>query len=188
MKTWWIAIRVFFFMTILTGIFYPLAVTGVAQLVFSNKANGSLIDRGGEMIGSEWIAQKFEKTKYLWPRPSAVDYNPQPSGGSNLGPTSADLKTKMEERRKAMGGGDVPQDLLFASASGLDPEISPEAMRWQLDRIAAARALNPQQKQDLMKLAESGVELPVFGFIGSARVNVLKLNLLLDEKFPEHSP
>ena len=119
-------------MTILTGIIYPLLITLIAQGLFAGKASGSLITQNDKVIGSALIGQKFTSSKYFWPRPSAVDYNPLPSSGSNLGPTSADLKAKVQSQRDSLmaanpGKDQIPSDLLFASASGLDPDISPEA-------------------------------------------------------------
>lgn len=188
MKTWTIAFRYLIVMTLLTGVLYPLAVTGLAQALMKEKSDGSLIRSQNGLLGSDWIGQKFESPKYFWSRPSAVDYNPQPSGGSNLGWTSADLVKKVAERHQALQGsssGEVPQDLLFASGSGLDPHISPEAARFQLDRIAAARALSGEQRGRLQALVEESVENRQFGFLGDPRVNVLRLNLALDQTFPE---
>ncbi|NTV84795.1 MAG: K(+)-transporting ATPase subunit C, partial [Bacteroidales bacterium] len=144
-----IAIKFLLIMTVLTGVIYPFFMTGVAQLVFPAKANGSLVKAGGKNIGSELIGQKFDSSIYFWSRPSAIDYNPIPSGASNLGPTSDELKKQVEERRRLFATNNsiadtsaIPKEMLFASASGLDPHISPEAALLQLKRVALARNLN----------------------------------------------
>jgi K+-transporting ATPase ATPase C chain len=162
---------------LLTGILYPLAMTGVAQLVFPKQANGSRIVQNGKLIGSDLLVQKFESPKYFWPRPSSADYATVPSGASNKGPTSADLKKSIDERQ-AKFGNDAPVDLLTASGSGLDPHISPEAARSQLQRVADARKMSIQQ---ISALVDQVTEQPQFGFLGEPRVNVLRLNLALDE-------
>lgn len=187
MKTTFIALRLFLIMTVLTGIAYPLFVTGTSQLLFKRQAQGSLLtDSSGQVIGSELIAQKFIDPKFFWPRPSAVDYNPLPSGGSNLGPTSEDLKLKVEERRQALGNHQpIPSDLLFASGSGLDPHISPLAAFYQIDRISQERALTKTQSQDLKHLIDQMTEDRSFGILGEKRVNVLKLNLELEKRFTQ---
>jgi K+-transporting ATPase ATPase C chain len=179
------ALRLFLLMTILTGILYPFLVTGLAQIFFIDKANGSFVTFRGKIVGSDLIGQKFVSEKYFWSRPSVIDYNPLPSGGSNLGTTSVDLLTKVAERRKLMEKANpesraVPSDLLFASGSGLDPHISPEAAKYQIERVARARALDIEQKKVLITLVEQYVEPPVFGIFGQPRVNILKLNLALD--------
>jgi K+-transporting ATPase ATPase C chain len=170
------SLRIYLVITLLTGVIYPLALTGIAQLVFPRQANGSRLTSKGRLIGSDLLAQKFKGAKYFWPRPSAVDFATVPSGASNQGPTSADLKKSIEERR-AKFGQNAPVDLLTASASGLDPDISPEAARLQIARVAAARNLSAKKISDL---AESATEPPQFGFLGEPRVNVLRLNLALD--------
>src|SRR6185369_2615902 len=128
MKTATQALRILLVLSILTGLVYPLVVTGVAQVIFPNQAGGSLIVRHHQVVGSSLMAQSFKDSKYFWPRPSAVDYNPLPSGGSNFGPTSKDLLEKIKERRSAGLTG----ELLFASASGLDPHISPNTAHEQI--------------------------------------------------------
>jgi len=179
------ALRIFFVLTLLTGVIYPLLMTGLGQLIFPLKANGSILSRDGKEIGSKLIAQKFTADKYFWERPSAVDYNPLASGGSNLGPTSEALRKLTHDREEALrrgmnGAASVPQDLIFASGSGLDPELSPEGVRFQTERVAKARGLNPEQTAQLEKLIDQSILAPELGFIGEPRVNVLELNLALD--------
>jgi len=164
-------------LTVLTGIIYPLAMTGVAQLLFPRQANGSRVMGNGNLVGSELLGQKFESPRYFWPRPSAGDYATVASGASNKGPTSAELKKAIDERR-AIFGTDAPVDLLTASASGLDPHISPEAARSQVARVAAARNISIQK---LSELIDQTIESPQFGFLGEPRVNVLRLNRALDQ-------
>ena len=177
MKTILQSIRIYLILTLLTGILYPLAMTGVAQLLFPKQANGSRIIENGKLVGSDLIAQKFESPRYFWPRPSSADYATVPSGASNKGPTSADLKKSIDERR-AKFGKDAPVDLLTASGSGLDPHISPEATRLQISRVASARNMSIQQ---IAKIVDQTIEAPQLGFLGEPRVNVLKLNLALDQ-------
>jgi potassium-transporting ATPase KdpC subunit len=176
--------------TVIAGLMYPLAITVVAQLMFNHQANGSLVMKDGKLVGSELLAQQFTGTNYFWPRPSACTYGTGPTGlvassGSNLGPTSGALQTNVINNAAAFRSGnnlatnaDVPADMVYASASGLDPHISPESARLQISRVAASRGL----KEDKVKaLVESFVEPPQWGFLGQERVNVLKLNLALDE-------
>ena len=173
-------------MTILTGLVYPVIVTGIAQGVFSSKASGSLIERDGKPIGSELIGQPFGDPKYFWSRPSATSpypYNASASGGSNQGPLNPALAEAVEGRIKALHEADpdnkapVPVDLVTASASGLDPHISPAAAEYQVGRVAKARGLAPEKVRALV--AEQTEERQL-GFLGEPRVNVLKLNLALD--------
>lgn len=170
------SVRAILVLTALTSVLYPLAVTAIAQTVFPRQANGSLVKRGETVAGSVLLAQRFSTPGYFWPRPSAVDYAAVPSGASNQGPTSRKLQAALAERRAALGG-DAPADLLSGSGSGLDPEISVEAARCQIPRVAAARGLAPEA---LLELVDESVIPPQFGFLGQARVNVLKLNLKLD--------
>ncbi len=176
--------------SVIAGIAYPVFVTVIAQVMFRDKANGSLVMRDGKIIGSEVLAQQFTGTNYFWPRPSACTYGSSPSGlvassGSNLGPTSGALQTNVMNNAAAFISGNnlptntvVPADMVFASASGLDPHISPEAARLQIARVAASRGL----KEDKVKeLVEQFTEAPQWGFLGEARVNVLLLNVALDQ-------
>jgi K+-transporting ATPase ATPase C chain len=177
MKTIIQSLRIYIVLTLLTGIFYPLAMTGIAQLLFPKQANGSKIVENGKVIGSDLLAQKFESPRYFWPRPSAADYATAASGASNKGPTSAGLKKSIDERQ-AKFGNDAPVDLLTASGSGLDPHISPEAARSQIQRVAKARKMSIQQ---ISALVDQATEQPQFGFLGEPRVNVLRLNQTLDQ-------
>lgn len=184
------AFRFSLFMTVLLGLIYPLVMTGISQGLFPRQASGNFVSRGGQIIGSKLIAQKFEKPEYFWPRPSGVDYNPLPSGGSNFAQTRADLKKTVDERKAKLKAahpeetGEPPQDLLFASASGLDPHISPEAAQYQLQRVAKARNLPAEQLQKLIRQSSQGRQ---WGVLGEPTVNVLALNLSLDENQGIHS-
>jgi K+-transporting ATPase ATPase C chain len=186
MKDFIASLRMLIWFTLLCGGVYTLAVTAVCQTLFKDKADGSLVyGKDGALVGSSLLAQEFKTDRYFWPRPSAVKYDPQSSGGSNLGPTSAALKKSVDDGRAALvkanpGAGDPPQDLLFASASGLDPHISPEAARYQVARVATARKLDAAHTAALQALVERSVEAPDWGVFGQSRVNVLKLNLALD--------
>ena len=178
------AVSLFVLLSVVTGIVYPLAVTGLAHVTFRDQANGSLIERNGKTIGSSLIVQPFTDAKYFWPRPSAGSYATVPSGASNLGPTSAALQSNVvanaksfRDAHKLADDARVPSDMIFTSASGLDPHISPEAARMQIARVATARGLGADA---LNTLVEKFVEPPQLGFLGESRVNVLLLNLALD--------
>jgi|WetSurMetagenome_2_1015567.scaffolds.fasta_scaffold00156_3 potassium-transporting ATPase KdpC subunit len=175
-------------MTILTGIIYPLLMTGIAQLFYPAKANGSLLFKDDKIIGSELIGQKFDSSIYFWSRPSATGYNPVPSGASNYGPTSDTLKKLVLARRvvfvKTNSIADtltIPEEMIFASGSGLDPHISPEGAFLQTDRIIRARHFNSNQKEELLKDIKEMTEEHQFMFLGEKRINVLLLNLKLDK-------
>jgi K+-transporting ATPase ATPase C chain len=170
---------------VITGLAYPLAITGVAQLLFPHQANGSLIENGqGQTIGSALISQDFSNTDYFWGRPSVNNYDAMASGGSNLGPTSKKLHDEVAARAAALRQASglpadavVPAELVTASASGLDPDISPAAANFQVPRIAKARDLPETTLYSLIKQQTSGRTL---GILGEPRVNVLQLNRALD--------
>ena len=170
-------------MTILTGLIYPLLIMFIAHVTMPKKAKGSLVVHKGKIVGSALIGQKFESEKYFWPRPSFVDYNPLPSGGSNLGPTSADLKKEVEKRRSILENlyktNKIPSELLFASGSGLDPHLTPQGAYFQIERVAGERKIEGKR---LRELIDALTQKRRFGFLGSKYVNVLKLNLALDEE------
>jgi K+-transporting ATPase ATPase C chain len=178
------ALRVFLALSLLTGVVYPLMVTGMAQALFAWRADGSLVRVDGRIAGSELLAQKFSVAGYFWPRPSSVDYATMPSGASNQGWSSAQLQKAVAERRARLestnGSKAIPAELLVASASGLDPHISPAAANYQLDRIASARGFDARRRQKLLALIAQQTEAPFWGFLGEPRVNVLRLNVALD--------
>jgi len=180
----WPAVRMMVVMTVLVGLAYPLALTGVAQVLFPGRADGSLVSRDGTVVGSSLIGQSFEgHPQYFQSRPSAGGYDPLASGASNLGPESPDLVSAIEDRRAAAAKldgtapADVAPDALLGSASGLDPHISPEYADQQVDRIARVRNLAPAQVRELVDRYTTGRGL---GFLGEPGVNVLLLNLALD--------
>lgn len=173
-------------LTVITGVLYPLAATGLSQLVFPHQANGSLIVRDGKPVGSSLIGQSFTDPKYFWGRPSATSlhpYNAASSSGSNQGPTNPALADAVKQRIDALRAVDpantapVPVDLVTASASGLDPQISPAAAKYQMARVARLRHLSLAQVQSLVQRYTQGRQL---GMLGEPRVNVLQLNLALD--------
>lgn len=184
MKTLITALRVLVLMTILTGIVYPLVITGLAAVLFRGKAAGSIVVVAGRAIGSRLLGQQFTDPRYFWPRPSAVGYNPLPSGGSNLSPTSASLQAQITDRRSHLaelsGSNQIPADLYLASGSGLDPDISPEAALYQVHRVAATRGLDSSQSSAVVRMVYGHVASRSFGLLGEPRVNVLLLNLALD--------
>ena len=184
------ALVAFLAITFLTGIAYPLAVTGVAQLAFPGRANGSLVERDGQVVGSRLIGQPFTGPAYFHPRPSAAGdgYDAMASSASNLGPTNQTLIASARERaieyRRENGlaaDARVPVDALTASGSGLDPHISSSNARLQARRVARARGLPPQRVLELVRAHSGGRSL---GFLGEPAVNVLELNLALDEEHP----
>jgi K+-transporting ATPase ATPase C chain len=182
-------LRITVFFTVLCGLAYPLAITGICQLVFPHQANGSLIPLNGTLVGSELLAQGFSKPEYFQPRPSAAGngYDPTASGGSNYGPTNKKLIDRVQasvaQFRKDNPDyhGAIPADLLTASASGLDPHISPDSALAQAPRVAKARGVTLDQVNTLVATVTEGPDLAL---LGEPRVNVLKLNLALDQKFP----
>jgi len=173
-------------LSVLTGIVYPLVVTGIAQVLFPDRSNGSLVMRDGKPAGSELIGQAFSDPKYFWSRPSATApfaNNAAASSGSNLGPTNPALKDAVRQRVDALRAADpgnaaaVPVDLVTASGSGLDPHISPAAARYQLARVARTRGVSEERVANLLSKATESRQL---GLLGEPRVNVLELNLMLD--------
>jgi K+-transporting ATPase ATPase C chain len=181
------AIFLLLILTVITGAFYPLAVTGLAQAIFSRQANGSLMIQNSQPVGSTLIGQPFDDPKYFWGRPSATGlfpYNAAASSGSNLGPTNEVLLKTVQDRMAALKAADpenstpVPVDLVTASGSGLDPHISPAAAEYQVHRVAKTRGLDEAK---LRALVTARTEERQFGLLGEPRVNVLRLNLTLDE-------
>jgi potassium-transporting ATPase KdpC subunit len=179
------AILLFIAFTVICGGIYPAVVTGVAYALFPAKAKGSfIVDKSGKEIGSRLIGQPFSDPKYFWPRPSATTdfaYNPMGSGGSNAGPTNADYLKTVADRVTTLRAsgitGPIPADLVQASASGLDPHITPESATLQIPRVAKSRGMN---EDALKKLVASHTEKRHLGLLGEPRVNVLELNLELD--------
>jgi potassium-transporting ATPase KdpC subunit len=183
-----IAIRFLLILTILTGVFYTFFITAIARVIFPGKANGSLILNNGKIEGSELIGQKFDSAVYFWSRPSAINYNPVPSGASNYGPTSDTLKKLTGARRMAFTVSNslndttkIPNEMISASGSGLDPDISPEAASLQVERIVKARNLNEEQRKQVIDLVKSLTREPQFHLLGEQRINVLELNIALDK-------
>lgn len=184
MTTLLTALRFFVALTVLTGALYPLVVTALAKVVFRREAAGSVVEHGGQPVGSTLLAQKFTGARYFWPRPSAADFATVPSGASNLGPTSSNLVAAVAARAAAFRAAHglaphapVPAEMVFASGGGLDPHISPAAARLQAARVAKARGLEPAR---VLALVEQHLERPQFGLLGEPRVNILQLNLALD--------
>jgi K+-transporting ATPase ATPase C chain len=170
-------------LTVVVGLLYPLAVWGIGRVAFADRADGSLVDRGGAVVGSSLIGQAFEGPAWFVGRPDA--YDPAASAPSNLGPTNPELGAAVAERveaiRAADGGAQVPVDAVTASASGLDPHIGPAYARLQAPRVAEARGL---ELETVMALIEEHMSGRTFGFLGEPRVNVLELNIALDELAP----
>jgi len=180
------AIMSLILLTVLTGLIYPVVVTGIAQVVFPRQANGSLIMKDGKAVGSALIGQPFDDPKYFWSRPSATSPFPDNAGastGSNLGPTNPALKKAVQDRIDALRAADpdnktpIPVDLVTASGSGLDPHISPAAALYQVHRVAQARKLDEEAVRQLVERSTEGRQ---FGLLGEPSVNVLALNLALD--------
>lgn len=181
------AVSLLVLMTVLLGIVYPLVIAGIAKVAFSRQAEGSLIHQNGKLIGSELIGQSFSDPKYFWGRPSATTpqpYNGLASTGSNLGPLNPALLDAVKANAKALHDADpenrqsIPVELVTASASGLDPDISPAAARYQAARVARARNLAPASVETLIKTHLQG---RLLGLFGEPRINVLELNLALDQ-------
>lgn len=183
-------LRMTILLTLLTGLFYAGVVTALCQMIFPKQASGSLIERNGRVVGSDLIGQNFSRPEYFWPRPSAAGndgYDATASGGSNLGPTSKKLIDRMQasvedfRKKNPQYHGEIPVDMVTASASGLDPQVSPEAAAAQEARVARARGARVEEIHELIAKSIEGRDL---GFLGEPRVNVLELNLALDQHFP----
>jgi K+-transporting ATPase ATPase C chain len=188
MKHFLSALVLFLLLSALTGLAYPLLITGIAQVAMTRQANGSLLERGGGLVGSELVGQPFTSPRHFWGRPSATGPAPNNaafSSGSNYGPLNPALldrvKAAVEKLQPAGGAERVPVDLVTASGSGLDPHISPAAARYQVARVAAARGLDPARVEALVAEHTQGRQL---SFLGEPRVNVLQLNLALDAIAP----
>jgi potassium-transporting ATPase KdpC subunit len=180
-------------LTALTGLLYPTLILALAQALFREQANGSLLRRNGEVVGSTLIGQNFDAQRYFWGRPSAtvpVPYNAAASSGTNLAPSNPQLAKDIAARCSALvkahgeSVAPIPLDLVTASGSGLDPDVTVAAMLYQVDRVAAARGLDPST---VRALVERHIESPAFGFLGQNRVNVLAVNLALDAGLPRES-
>jgi K+-transporting ATPase ATPase C chain len=187
MKNMMIALRLYMGLTIVCGLLYTLAVTAIARCVFPRQSQGSLVLAKGRVIGSELLGQAFTGPEYFWPRPSTVAYDPMPSGASNLSVAGNALKDTSAARARAFRNANglpresiVPGDMVFSSGSGLDPHISPEAARLQINRIAGRRNMTSLQKEALAAMVERSIEQSQLGFLGMPRVNVLMLNCMLD--------
>ena len=185
-KLWLQALRTLILLTLVTGIAYPVLITGVAQLCCRQQALGSLVRQHGQLIGSRLLGQPFDQLRYFWPRPSATTpqpYNAASSGGSNLGPTNPAQLDAVRMRVAALRAADpgnsnaIPVDLVTASASGLDPDITPAAALYQVARVARARHIDPERLRSLVSAHIQGRQ---WGLLGEPRVNVLELNLALD--------
>src|SRR5512141_2087898 len=195
MKTFVIAIRATIVTLVLTGLLYPCVMTGLAQVLFPWRANGSLVtDEKGQVVGSELIAQGFANPAYLQPRPSAAGekgYDPTSSGGSNLGTTSEKLRDRVASDLKRLkaenpdAAGAVPVELITTSGSGLDPHVSPQGALWQLPRVAKSRGISLERVKAVI---DENVEGRTFGILGEPRVNVLLVNLALDRQFGKATP
>ena len=204
-KLIWVTLVSMILFTIITGLIYPLVITGIAKVFFPVQAQGSLIDKNGnyttnekDAVGSALIGQTFDQNKYFWGRLSATEnlagnaslpYNAASSSGSNLGPSNPQLLSNVNARIQALQQADlenkssIPVDLVTSSASGLDPDESVAAAEYQLDRVAAARNVSPDKIEALIRQYTTG---PYFGFMGEKVVNVLELNLALDREYPVH--
>jgi K+-transporting ATPase ATPase C chain len=182
------AVRLFLALTVLTGVAYPLLVTGIAQAGFSRQANGSLLLVAGRPVGSSLVGQTFTGERYFWSRPSAVGYNAGASSGANLGPTNPALEervaadvARLRQAHPERVAEAIPADLATASSSGLDPHVSPAGALFQVERVARARGLSPEA---VRQFVEGHVERRTFGLLGEPRVNVLELNVALDQLKP----
>ena len=189
MKTLFLSLKIFIALSVLLGVVYPAVMTGISAVCFPARANGSVVRVNGAAVGSELFAQQFDSPRYFHSRPSAAGYATVASGASNQGPTSRLLHDSVMARRARFAAEngvqpqEVPADMLFASGSGLDPHISPESARLQMNRVAAARGLSGENIRQLAAIIDSAVEQPQFGLFGQPRVNVLMLNIAIDKHF-----
>lgn len=186
------ALVVLLLLTLLTGVAYPLVITGISAVCFPAEAAGSILVKDGTFLGSSLIAQPFSDPKYFWPRPSATSpfaCKPDAASGSNLGPTNPALAEAVQHRLSDLHAADptntlpVPVELLTTSASGIDPHLSPAGMEYQVARVAKSRGLTPDQ---VRAVVARHIESPTFGILGGPRVNVLRVNLDLDGKLPSN--
>ena len=184
------SLRMFLWLTLVTGVVYPLLLTVFAQTVMKERADGKIVHVHDKVVGAQLIGQKFTSEKYFWGRPSATDYNALPSSGSNLGPLSKELQRLVAERRSHYAVGEkshVPSELLFASGSGLDPHISPAAAYFQVERVIKARGLKEEEGKILLsELIVKNTTQKYLSFLGRRCVNVLMLNISLDEATEKH--
>lgn len=182
MKKLLISLRLLSVLTVLTGIAYPSLITFVGKAAFPEMRHGSMIIRKGQVVGSSLVGQKFTQEKYFWGRPSATDYDALPSGGSNLAPTSQKLvELSAAQAKRFEGVHAIPGDLMFASASGIDPHITVESALLQVERVIAARGWGATMTDAILTLVREHTAPQQLGFLGEKRVNVLELNLALDE-------
>lgn len=185
----WTACKIFISLALLTGFLYPLLVTVISRITMRDQADGSLLIVKDQIKGSALIAQPFASDIYFWPRPSAVNYNPIHSGGSNLGPSSKELKKQVQERALKLshiehpGISSIPAELVYASGSGLDPHISAAGAYFQINRVAKARGLTSSQVDELRRLIDGQIKSNG-GTLGPSTINVLMLNVQIDQQFP----
>lgn len=194
MRSLYKAFKMVLWLSLLTGLIYPILITGLSLLLMPKRAAGSMIVINNKVIGSSLIAQNFTGERYFWPRPSAINYQPLPSDGSNLGPTSLTLKNMVQERKKHLmtthtsaTQSSIPSELLYASASGIDPHISSAAVDFQFDRVAKARNLDDQGRLALSNLIKKYTDKPFIGLLGVSYVNVLELNHAMDQEFEQRT-
>lgn len=194
MRSLFKAFKMVLWLSLLTGVIYPMLITGLSLLLMPKRATGSMILSNDKVIGSSLIAQNFTGERYFWPRPSAVNHQPLPSGGSNLGPTSLTLKNMVQERKKHLmtthaltEQSSIPSELVYASASGIDPHISSAAVDFQFDRVAKARNLDEQGRLKLSNLIKEHTDKPFIGLLGVSYVNVLELNYAMDQELAQRT-
>lgn len=183
-----IALRLLLIFTLITGVIYPLLISGISNVFFHDKAHGSLVEKDGKIAGSSLIGQANDSAAYFWPRPSAVKYQTLPSGASNYGWSDKRLQEQVKERKQSFIKGNmlsdtiiVPAEMLFASASGIDPDISQQAALLQSDRVSKARNFNTAEKEELIRLIAKMTEKRQYSIFGEERINVFLLNLNLDK-------